>query len=300
MAPSNRAAAAKAIALRMKAVQMKRTSSKDAGPSTTPKALSPKKRVVSAKKKEVSPKKKVVQTKKKTRSPKKKTKAVSEKSVSKTKSGNSSKSNKIEDGDDEEDPNATGGLKLLRRGMVTMNRITRRLIRGRKLTIQINDKGEPYGKAAKEMQSYIGVLARTKISIVTGDWREVDPEEKQKIWESIMDAYVIPKECKKLVITSAANKWREFKSKLTNKYIIPYMDTPELLENPPDDYRCVKKADWDIFVADRISAKFQELRDAQIEKRKENRYPHRMARKGYANLEAELVSFWMILIELCE
>ncbi|KAM5573609.1 hypothetical protein ABKV19_013246 [Rosa sericea] len=66
------------------------------------------------------------------------------------------------------------------------------------------------------------------------------------------------------------------------------MDTPELLENPPDDYRCVKKADWNIFVADRISEKFQELRDAQIEKRKENRYPHRMARKGYANLEAEL------------
>ncbi|KAM5563198.1 hypothetical protein ABKV19_018058, partial [Rosa sericea] len=97
VAPSNRAAAAKAIALRMKAVQMKRTSSKDAGPSTTPKALSPKKRVVSAKKKEVSPKKKVVQTKKKTRSPKKKTKAVSKKSVSKTKSGNSSESNKIKD-----------------------------------------------------------------------------------------------------------------------------------------------------------------------------------------------------------
>ncbi|XP_040362268.1 uncharacterized protein LOC121049381 [Rosa chinensis] len=66
------------------------------------------------------------------------------------------------------------------------------------------------------------------------------------------------------------------------------MDTPELLENPPDDYRCVKKADWDAFVPDRISEKFQELRDAQIEKRKENRYPHRMARKGYANLEAKL------------
>ncbi|KAM5546536.1 hypothetical protein ABKV19_002361 [Rosa sericea] len=138
------------------------------------------------------------------------------------------------------------------------------------------------------MQSYIGVLARTKIPISIQDWREVDVDEKDKIWESIQDAFVVPKEWKKLVITSAANKWREFKSKLTKLYIIPYLETPELLQFPPDDYRSIDQEDWDIFVADRTSHAFQELRHAQILKGKENKYPHRMARKGYANLQEEL------------
>ncbi|XP_062015019.1 uncharacterized protein LOC133731647 isoform X2 [Rosa rugosa] len=189
---------------------------------------------------------------------------------------------------DNDDENVTGGLKLLKRGMVTMNRISKRLISGRRMKVECNAQGEPIGKAAKEMQSYIGVLARTKIPISIQDWREVDVDEKDKIWESIEDAFVVPKEWKKLVLTSAANKWREFKSKLTKLYIIPYLETPELLQFPPDDYRSIEQEDWDTFVADRTSHTFQELRHAQILKRKENKYPHRMSRKGYANLQEEL------------
>lgn len=35
------------------------------------------------------------------------------------------------------------------------------------------------------MQSYIGVLARTTIPIIFDDWRNVDDEPKEKIWEAI-------------------------------------------------------------------------------------------------------------------
>ncbi|KAM5584806.1 hypothetical protein ABKV19_004254, partial [Rosa sericea] len=102
------------------------------------------------------------------------------------------------------------------------------------------------------------------------------------------DAFLVPKELKKMVISSAATKWREFKSKLTNLYIIPYIDEPELLENPPDDYQSITKDTWHQFVADRLSTSFQEIREAQIAKQKENKYPPRMSRKGYANLMEEL------------
>ncbi|XP_040369394.1 uncharacterized protein LOC121051272 [Rosa chinensis] len=172
--------------------------------------------------------------------------------------------------------------------MVTMNKITRRLIRAKKLKVNSNADGEPIGKAAKEMQSYIGVLERTKIPISINDWRNVPLDEKDKIWNSIQDAYVVPKEWKKLVITSAGHKWREFKSKLTNWYIIPYLDSPELLQFPPDDYRSIEVDEWNTFVADRTSQQFQILREKQRIKRKENKYPHRMSWKGYANFQEEL------------
>ncbi|KAK9947973.1 hypothetical protein M0R45_003566 [Rubus argutus] len=285
MAPYTRAATSKSIALRMKALQMKRSCNKVPSACEGKGANSP------IKVKAMSPKKKspVKVSPKKTASKSGNGKSISNKTMSSNGSNSKKqcKSSKLKKAE-EVSVNITGGLRLLKRGMVTMNRITRRLLRGKKLKVVFNAKGEPIGTAAKEMQSYIGVLARSKVPISVPDWREVDPEIKQKIWECIEMSFVVPKELRKLVVTSAANKWREFKCKLTKWYILPYIDSPELLEFPPDDYRSIEKADWDIFVANRISADFQELREIQIEKRKENKYPHRMARKGYANLQEEL------------
>ncbi|PRQ58873.1 putative Ulp1 protease family catalytic domain, putative transposase, Ptta/En/Spm, plant [Rosa chinensis] len=299
MSPSSRSSAsARSIALRIKNAAMKRSRSTSATPineSVSEVATSPKK-FVTPPKKAATPKK--PKATRKASSPKKRQTTSRKVKLSKTskfkkvvassKSSEKSILTKSKATAHDDDENKTGGLKLLKRGMVTMSRITNRLIRGKKLTVKFNDKGEPVGKVAKEMQSYIGVLARTKIPISISDWRDVDQDEKEKIWESITDAFVIPKECWKMVITSAANKWREFKSKLTKLYIIPYMNEPDLLEFPPDDYRSITKDNWQTFVADRLSAGFLEVREAQIMKRKENKYPHRMARKGYANLQEEL------------
>lgn len=77
------------------------------------------------------------------------------------------------------------GLKLLKRGAVTMHRIVRRKMLGIKLEVLFNKKGEPYGDAAKEMQSYIGVLARTKAPIWYDSWLRVPVERKNKIWDCV-------------------------------------------------------------------------------------------------------------------
>ncbi|PRQ44661.1 hypothetical protein RchiOBHm_Chr3g0481681 [Rosa chinensis] len=77
------------------------------------------------------------------------------------------------------------GLKLLKRGCVTMSRIVRRKIIGKRMTVQFNQKGQPIGKAGKEMQSYIGVLASKKVPISIPTWKDVLVEQKNKIWEGI-------------------------------------------------------------------------------------------------------------------
>lgn len=78
------------------------------------------------------------------------------------------------------------GLKLLKRGSVTMHRILRRKMLGVKLNVSFNAKGEPYGKAAGEMQSYIGVLARTKPPIWHDSWKSVPQDTKTKIWDCVL------------------------------------------------------------------------------------------------------------------
>lgn len=82
-------------------------------------------------------------------------------------------------------PNNEEGLKLLTRGCVTMHRIVKRKIRGIKPMVSFNAKGEPFGKEGSEMQSYIGVLARTKPPIWHDSWNDVSKETKNKIWECV-------------------------------------------------------------------------------------------------------------------
>lgn len=84
-----------------------------------------------------------------------------------------------------DEPLPKDGLKLLKRGAVTMHRIVRRKILGTKLPVPFNAKGEPYGQAGAEMQSYIGVLARTKPPIWYDTWKKVPKERKTKIWDCV-------------------------------------------------------------------------------------------------------------------
>ncbi|VFQ83040.1 unnamed protein product [Cuscuta campestris] len=148
------------------------------------------------------------------------------------------------------------GLKLRKRGCVSMHRVVKRKINGQKPMVLFNDKGQPYGVAAAEMQSYIVVLARTKAPIWFDTWRQVPVTIKNKIWKSVMLGFDLPPSAQKLVLQSANSKWKQFKSTLTCKYILPFRDEPERLRTPPEDFSFLEKNHWDIFVADRLSPEF--------------------------------------------
>lgn len=69
-------------------------------------------------------------------------------------------------------------------------------------------------------------------------------------------AFDVPASAGKMVLESANQKWREFKSKLTTKYVLPHRDQLDLLEFPPADYSFIEKAHWDMFVASRLTPEF--------------------------------------------
>ncbi|KAL8132346.1 hypothetical protein AgCh_008004 [Apium graveolens] len=71
----------------------------------------------------------------------------------------------------------------LQKQLTKKRKIVRRKILGIKNEVLFNGKGEPYGDVATEMQSYIGVLARTKFPIMYSSWKLVPKETKNKIWD---------------------------------------------------------------------------------------------------------------------
>ena len=66
------------------------------------------------------------------------------------------------------------------------------------------------------------------------------------------------------IMKDVGKKWREFKTKLTAKYINPYLKDPNLLvENPqglytrPEEYPQIHETQWLNFVKSRMTSEFQ-------------------------------------------
>ncbi|KAI5343500.1 hypothetical protein L3X38_011376 [Prunus dulcis] len=59
------------------------------------------------------------------------------------------------------------------RGINTTPRVVKRKLQKIKPVIEYNKRGKPYGPAHTEMQSYISVLARSKVPIVDKKWTEI-------------------------------------------------------------------------------------------------------------------------------
>ncbi|CAL2247394.1 unnamed protein product [Prunus armeniaca] len=101
-------------------------------------------------------------------------------------------------------------------------------------------------------------------------------------------AFVVGQGGKNLVLSSTAKKWKDFKSTLTRHYILPYIKEREKLSQPPELYKFIEKAEWDAFVASRLSQEFVSVHSQHSKIREKLEYNHRLSRKEYADLEDQL------------
>ncbi|VVA25498.1 PREDICTED: unnamed product partial, partial [Prunus dulcis] len=159
------------------------------------------------------------------------------------------------------------------RGMSTMPRVVKRKLQKLRPIVEYNKRGKGIGQAHSEMQSYIGVLARSRVPLVDKKWSQIPKDVKEQIWEAVDMAFV---------------KWKDFKSTLTRHYILPYTNDKEKLSQPPETYKFIEKAKWDAFVASRLSKDFESVHSQHAQIREKLEYNHRLSRKEYAGLEDQL------------
>ncbi|VVA38367.1 PREDICTED: PRUPE_6G193600, partial [Prunus dulcis] len=159
------------------------------------------------------------------------------------------------------------------RGMSTMPRVVKRKLQKLRPIVEYNKRGKGIGQAHSEMQPYIGVLARSRVPLVDKKWSEIPKDIKEQIWEAVDMTFV---------------KWKDFKSTLTRHYILPYTNDKEKLSQPPETYKFIEKAQWDAFVASRLSKDFESVHSQHAQIREKLKYNHRLSQKGYAGLEDQL------------
>ncbi|KAI5347524.1 hypothetical protein L3X38_000411 [Prunus dulcis] len=124
--------------------------------------------------------------------------------------------------------------------------------------------------------------------LVDKKWSQIPKDIKEQIWEAVDMAFVVGQGGKNSVLASAAKKWKDFKSTLTRHYILPYTNDKEKLSQPPETYKFIEKAQWDAFVASRLSKDFESVHSQHAQIREKLEYNHLLSRKGYAGLEDQL------------
>jgi len=54
-----------------------------------------------------------------------------------------------------------------------------------KIIITLNEYGQPIGNNYRQLSNVIGCLVRKKLSVRCSDWRLIDAEEKDVVWDEV-------------------------------------------------------------------------------------------------------------------
>ncbi|KAF4354737.1 hypothetical protein G4B88_031277 [Cannabis sativa] len=159
-----------------------------------------------------------------------------------------------------------------------------------------NRRSQPVGKGAIRYSTYSEALARNGwVLIDLPNWHNADEVKLDMIWKEMKTTFDLDDCVRHQTLSNIGNNWRGFKSRLTNNFIMKYMEDPAYRAKNPHTlmfplaiYPDITQPVWHNFVASRTTPEFQELRRLQQARRATNDNPHRLGRKGYHNLEYEL------------
>ncbi|KAL4035621.1 hypothetical protein IC575_004324 [Cucumis melo] len=156
-----------------------------------------------------------------------------------------------------EQVDASKNEKKKTRGVTLMHDVTRIKSTGEKTVVEYNENGIPIGENGHKLQPFIGSCVHHHIPITHASWKVVPTELKEKICSMVEGAFVVDGRSKKAIMKTAGVSFRQFKSWLRTQYIIPFMDEPQLLIDPPSLYaHIIDKPVWHEFVRSRMSSEF--------------------------------------------
>lgn len=175
-----------------------------------------------------------------------------------------------------------------KRGATAMQIVHNWRYRGEIKEIPWNTKGQPCGEYRATFMSYLAFAVRHHCSVGTSNWKRVDKEDKQFLWEDITTVFIIPEHKRRWVMKHCGERLRTFRSYLKEKKL--YKSDGSVRLEKPHRYNYISQADWDEFVKYHTSEEFKELSDKNSANRMKSKYNHHISRMGYSGLEEMLLT----------
>ncbi|WVZ16028.1 hypothetical protein V8G54_013594 [Vigna mungo] len=136
--------------------------------------------------------------------------------------------------------------------------------------------GVATGRYADDFRSYLGSVARDRISILTESYDHVSEVDRNIIWNDILLTFDIPNvpTLRNKCLSTVAENFRNFKYKH---------------KSPCNKYKCIDEETWQIFVESRQTEEWKAKRQRAQETSAQNKTPHLLSRGGYRKLEEKIL-----------
>ncbi|PWA40198.1 transposase, Ptta/En/Spm, Transposase, Tnp1/En/Spm-like protein [Artemisia annua] len=161
---------------------------------------------------------------------------------------------------------------------------------GEKLSVTFNALNRISGKNRALFSSFLGDLVREHIGVRILSWKKVDSEARDKMWDEITRYFDVDLTLRKLIMNRLGQLLRNFRRKLTEKYILPNQNTLSKLNEVPAKYTPILKAeDWVNFVKHTATEEYKVKSAAAKLARSKSLYQHTMGRGGYAHVIDKMI-----------
>ncbi|XP_048628411.1 uncharacterized protein LOC125598168 [Brassica napus] len=175
------------------------------------------------------------------------------------------------------------GKQKKKRGPTKMRKVAKD--HQEKVSVSFTELGEHVGPGSVTLSSFLGPLVREHVTVLLDDWRNLDKQTKDTLWEEIQARFDLKEEWQKdSVFKQMGCLWRSGKSRLVSQLRNAKSST-ERAALKPSNIRSVQV--WSAWVKSRTSSvfkakseKYRALRRAQI--------PHTTSRRGMNRLACEM------------
>ncbi|KAM6543253.1 hypothetical protein CsatB_007700 [Cannabis sativa] len=170
------------------------------------------------------------------------------------------------------DPEAECPTTIPTRGPTQMNEISKLMDQGKRVALEVNDKGQYCGKSYAKLVSTLGVRCRQTIGLAYKNWKEVNPTLKNKVWKDIQTGFIVPDTFKHDCLILAGKLMKDFKNRMTKDIIMPALKENDLgrLAQVPEKHPEIDAADWFLTMASQLfGRKKREVSDVVARQAKE-------------------------------
>lgn len=139
----------------------------------------------------------------------------------------------------------------------SLQKFTNRLPSGEKYRVDVDSNGKIIGPYANKFKNYLGVVARTKVSILPFSWEQVDGETKRIVWDDVKQTFDVPEneEFYKFWMSHIGGCWKQFKTRLNNDYVFGNGDA-DGQTTPCHKYSAISTDTWAAYVKSRTTPEF--------------------------------------------
>ncbi|CAN6856895.1 unnamed protein product [Brassica oleracea var. botrytis] len=154
-----------------------------------------------------------------------------------------------------------------------------------KVDVQFTTTGEHYGPGSVTLSSFLGPLVREHVSVLLEDWRQLDDQTEDILWEEIQGKFNLTEEWQKdAVFQQMGCLWRASRYRLVSQLRAAKSNAVRL-NLKPSNIRSI--ATWNTWVKNMTSPSFQ-IRSNKYRELKRAQIPHTKSRKGMFRLSQEM------------